>query len=96
MIQIPLTPEAYAATAKILQEKQGIAFMRGAMFEREKNFDAAEQQFRKVLAVRSDNPATGLSSLSSYGLGLVATISAWVRPRAARRTGTSAIRSASW
>jgi hypothetical protein len=25
MIQIPLSPEAYAATSKLLQEKQGIA-----------------------------------------------------------------------
>ncbi|HXJ39575.1 MAG TPA: tetratricopeptide repeat protein, partial [Bryobacteraceae bacterium] len=32
------------------QEKQAITFMRGAMFEREKDFDAAEQQFRTVLS----------------------------------------------
>jgi len=25
MVQIPLTPEAYAATSKLLEEKQGIA-----------------------------------------------------------------------
>jgi tetratricopeptide (TPR) repeat protein len=38
------------------QEKQAILFLRGAMFEREKNFDAAEQQFRKVLAADPANP----------------------------------------
>jgi Flp pilus assembly protein TadD len=37
------------------QEKQAIAFMRGAMFEREKNFDAAEAQFRKVLETDPSN-----------------------------------------
>jgi tetratricopeptide (TPR) repeat protein len=37
------------------QEKQGIQFLRGAMFERQKNFDAAETEFRKVLAGDPDN-----------------------------------------
>jgi tetratricopeptide (TPR) repeat protein len=37
-------------------EKQAITFLRGAMFEREKNFDAAEQQFRKILAAEPNNP----------------------------------------
>jgi tetratricopeptide (TPR) repeat protein len=32
------------------QEKQAIEFMRGAMYEREKNFDAAEKAFRSVLS----------------------------------------------
>jgi tetratricopeptide (TPR) repeat protein len=31
------------------EEKESIAFMRGAMFEKMKNFDAAEAEFRKVL-----------------------------------------------
>jgi tetratricopeptide (TPR) repeat protein len=35
--------------AKTPQEKQAIQFMRGAMFEREKNFDAAEKTFRAIL-----------------------------------------------
>jgi tetratricopeptide (TPR) repeat protein len=37
------------------QEKQGVQFARGAMFERQKNFDAAEAEFRKVLATDPDN-----------------------------------------
>jgi tetratricopeptide (TPR) repeat protein len=39
-------------------EKIDVWFQRGAMFERQKNVPAAEAEFRKVLAVRSDNPAT--------------------------------------
>ena len=37
------------------QEKQAIQFMRGAMFEREKNYDAAEKAFRSVLMADPDN-----------------------------------------
>jgi tetratricopeptide (TPR) repeat protein len=37
-------------------EKEGVWFMRGAMFERMKNIDAAEAEFKKVLAVTPDNP----------------------------------------
>ncbi len=36
-------------------EKQTIAFHRGAMFERQKNYEAAEQQFRKVIAADPKN-----------------------------------------
>jgi tetratricopeptide (TPR) repeat protein len=36
-------------------EKQQVQFARGAMFEREKNFDGAEAEFRKVLANDPDN-----------------------------------------
>ncbi len=36
-------------------EKEAIEFMRGAMFERQKNFDAAEQSFRKVLTIDPTN-----------------------------------------
>jgi tetratricopeptide (TPR) repeat protein len=43
------------AVSKTPQEKQAIAFMRGAMFEKEKNFDAAEQQFRKLIADDPNN-----------------------------------------
>ncbi len=39
-------------------EKIDVWFKRGAMFEREKNVSAAETEFRKVLAVMPDNPAT--------------------------------------
>jgi tetratricopeptide (TPR) repeat protein len=39
-------------------DKIDIWFKRGAMFEREKNVAAAETEFRKVLAVMPDNPAT--------------------------------------
>ena len=37
------------------QEKQGVQFARGAMFEKQKNFDSAEAEFRKVLSSDSDN-----------------------------------------
>jgi tetratricopeptide (TPR) repeat protein len=36
-------------------EKLDVSFKRGAMYEREKNFDAAEQQFKKVLATDPNN-----------------------------------------
>ncbi len=36
-------------------EKQNLAFMRGAMFEKMKNFEAAEAEFRKVLATEPEN-----------------------------------------
>jgi tetratricopeptide (TPR) repeat protein len=49
------TLDAAEALSSSDQEKQGIAFMRGAMFEREKNFDAAEQQFRKVIDADPNN-----------------------------------------
>jgi tetratricopeptide (TPR) repeat protein len=37
------------------QEKQQIQFARGAMYEHQKNFDAAEAEFRKVLVNDPDN-----------------------------------------
>jgi len=37
------------------QEKMSVAFMRGAMYERQKKYDAAEGEFRKVLATDPDN-----------------------------------------
>jgi tetratricopeptide (TPR) repeat protein len=40
------------------EDKIDVWFKRGAMFEREKNVAAAETEFRKVLAVVPDNPAT--------------------------------------
>ncbi|MES1260730.1 MAG: tetratricopeptide repeat protein [Acidobacteriota bacterium] len=49
------TLDADEALSTTDQEKQAIAFLRGAMFEREKNFEAAEQQFRKVLASEPNN-----------------------------------------
>ena len=36
-------------------EKQGVQFARGAMFEKQKNFELAEAEFRKVLASDPDN-----------------------------------------
>jgi len=36
-------------------EKQAVTFHRGAMFERQKNYDAAEAQFRKVIAADPKN-----------------------------------------
>jgi len=40
------------------EDKIDVWFQRGAMFERQKNVAAAEAEFRKVLAVMPDNPAT--------------------------------------
>jgi len=37
------------------EEKQNAAFRRGAMYERMKNFPAAEAEFQKVLAINPDN-----------------------------------------
>ncbi|HUQ95238.1 MAG TPA: tetratricopeptide repeat protein [Bryobacteraceae bacterium] len=45
------------------EEKEGIYFMRGAMYEKMKKFDAAETEFRKVLA---GNPANA-SALNYLG-----------------------------
>ncbi len=36
-------------------EKQAVQFARGAMYERQKNFDSAEAEFRKVLSTDPDN-----------------------------------------
>ena len=43
-------------------ERQNVVFLRGAMFERQKNFDAAEAEFRKVLA-RNPDSASALNYL---------------------------------
>lgn len=37
-------------------EKEAIFFMRGAMYEKQKNFEAAEAEFRKVLSGNPDSP----------------------------------------
>ena len=37
------------------EDKESVIFMRGAMFERMKNYPAAEAEFRKVLALNPDN-----------------------------------------
>src|SRR5579863_914887 len=49
--------DAAEALSQTSPEKQDIAFRRGAMFERMKNFQAAEAEFRKVLDVNPDNDA---------------------------------------
>ena len=49
------TLDAADALSKNPQEKEQVEFMRGAMYEREKNFDAAEKSFRKVLADDAKN-----------------------------------------
>jgi tetratricopeptide (TPR) repeat protein len=46
------TAEAVSASQP---EKLAVTFRRGAMFEREKNYDAAEQQFRKLIAADAMN-----------------------------------------
>jgi Flp pilus assembly protein TadD len=38
-------------------DKESIAFMRGAMYEKMKNFGAAEAEFRKVLDLNPKNPS---------------------------------------
>jgi len=38
------------------EEQENIHFMRGAMLERQKKIEAAETEFRKVLALNPDNP----------------------------------------
>jgi tetratricopeptide (TPR) repeat protein len=58
----------YAETAKALdsaeqlaqnnEDKVRVMFMRGAMFERQKNYTAAEAEFRKVLAIDPDHAGT--------------------------------------
>jgi tetratricopeptide (TPR) repeat protein len=57
------TLDAADAVSKTPQEKEGVEFMRGAMFEREKNFDAAEKSFRKVL----DGDANNAGALNYLG-----------------------------
>ena len=49
------TLDAAEALTTDAREKQQIEFMRGAMYEREKNFDAAEKAFRGVLAADPEN-----------------------------------------
>ena len=44
-------------------DKETIYFMRGSMYERQKNYDAAEAEFRKVLEINPDNA----SALNYYG-----------------------------
>jgi tetratricopeptide (TPR) repeat protein len=43
------------AASKSPEEKQQIEFARGAMYEREKNYDAAEKSFRSVLEADPEN-----------------------------------------
>ena len=52
------TLDAAEAVSTTDQEKQGVTFARGAMFERQKSYDAAEEQFRKVLAQDPNNADT--------------------------------------
>lgn len=47
--------DAAEAVSQNSQEKQDIAFRRGAMFERMKNFPEAEAEFHKVLEMNPDN-----------------------------------------
>jgi tetratricopeptide (TPR) repeat protein len=49
------TLDAADAVSNSPQDKQAIEFMRGAMYEREKNYDAAEKAFRSVLAKDPQN-----------------------------------------
>ncbi len=49
--------DAAEALSQSNQDKQDVAFRRGAMYERMKNFPAAEAEFRKVLEINPDNDA---------------------------------------
>ncbi len=49
------TLDSADALSKTPQEKAAVDFVRGAMYEREKNFDAAEKSFRKVLESDANN-----------------------------------------
>jgi tetratricopeptide (TPR) repeat protein len=49
------TLDAAEKLAKNPQQQQAIVFMRGAMYEHEKNFAEAEKQFREVLKTDPDN-----------------------------------------
>jgi len=49
--------DAAEALSPSSQDKQDIAFRRGAMYERMKNYSEAEAEFRKVLEINPDNDA---------------------------------------
>jgi tetratricopeptide (TPR) repeat protein len=49
------TLDAADGLSKSPADKQTVEFMRGAMYEREKNYDAAEKSFRSVLSADPDN-----------------------------------------
>ncbi len=55
--------DAAEKLSKEKEEKETIHFMRGSMYERQKNYDAAEAEFRKVLEINPDNTST----LNYYG-----------------------------
>jgi tetratricopeptide (TPR) repeat protein len=49
------TLESATMASKTPQEKQAIVFMRGAMYEHQKEYDEAEKEFRTVLKADPDN-----------------------------------------
>ena len=50
--------EAAEQLSETPQEKKAIHFARGAMYERQKKYDAAESEFRKCLEIEPDDPQT--------------------------------------
>jgi tetratricopeptide (TPR) repeat protein len=48
--------DAAEGLSKTDEEREAVWFSRGAMFEKQKRFDEAEREFRKVLAVSPNNP----------------------------------------
>ncbi len=52
------TLDAAEKLAKTNDAKVGVIFMRGAMYERQKNYTASEAEFRRVLAIDPDNSST--------------------------------------
>ncbi len=62
----PAAEQSIHAAEKIASgsaEKETVGFLSGAIYERQKKFDQAEEQFRKVLAYNPRSPAT----LNYYG-----------------------------
>jgi tetratricopeptide (TPR) repeat protein len=57
------TLDAAEKLAKNDQDKLAITFMRGAMYEREKNFNSAEEAFRKII----DSDPTNAGALNYLG-----------------------------
>lgn len=55
-VEMAKSLDAAEALSKSDEEKESVWFSRGAMFEKQKQFDEAEREFRKVLAVSPENP----------------------------------------
>ncbi len=54
-VEVEKSIDAAEKLSESKEEKEGIYFTRGAMLEKQKKFDRAEQQFRKVIEVNPNN-----------------------------------------